>query len=142
MPDRNATLDDRLRAVERAVTDDEVAVADLEDAAAVTARLDAVDERLDRLESRLDGLDAAVTAVRGYVGHLDHVNGEVERTAAAALAAVERIDDASGRPPALARVSDDGGDGHEPFRDGSEPGDGDGDEPETPGLLDRLLARL
>lgn len=105
MPDET-TIDERLRAVERAVTDDDVAVADVDDAAALTVRLDDVERRLDDLEATVAEVDAAVTALRGYVGEIGHVNAEVEQTASAALAAVERLDEASGAPPAIARVAD------------------------------------
>ncbi|MFB6124730.1 MAG: hypothetical protein ABEJ59_02060 [Halanaeroarchaeum sp.] len=105
MPDET-TIDERLRAVERAVTDDDVAVADIDDAAALTSRLDDVERRVDDLAATVAEVEAAVTALRGYVGEIEHVNSEVEQTAAAALAAVERLDEASGAPPAIARVAD------------------------------------
>lgn len=96
------TLEERLSAVERAVTDEDVPVASVDDAAALTSRLDAVESRLETLEARIDETDAAVAAVRGYVGEIRHVNEEVERTANAAVAAVDRLDAASGGPPPIA----------------------------------------
>lgn len=128
MPDET-TIDERLRAVERAVTDDEVAVADVEDAATLTTRIDDVEQRLEALEATVAEVEAAVTALRGYVGEIEHVNAEVEQTAAAALAAVERLDEASGAPPAIARVAD------EPPVPDSAPPTG---ESEDASLADRL----
>jgi hypothetical protein len=84
-----ADLDERLRAVERAVTDDERAPADLSDAADLDARLSRVEDRLDDVESRLAETEAGVEAVRGYVGSVRAVNREVERRADAALAAAD-----------------------------------------------------
>jgi len=135
------TLDERLRAVERTVTDDAIAVADLDDAAALTARLDALEDRLDAMDARLDEVDAAVTAVRGYVGQIGHVNAEVERTATAALAAVDRLDEATGTPPALARVArDESVTVPDPLPDAD--ADADADATRSPSLLARLLAHL
>lgn len=66
MPD-SETLDDRLRAVERAVSEGN-ASDDSGEATAPATRMDELSERIDELDERLDELDAAVQAVRGYVG--------------------------------------------------------------------------
>lgn len=86
-------LSERLRAVERALTDADTAVADLSETAAVQERLDDVESDLETLTERLDALDATVQSLHGYVGELEHVNDRVERRADAARAAVERLDD-------------------------------------------------
>ncbi|UWG47223.1 putative pilin/flagellin, contains class III signal peptide [Halanaeroarchaeum sp. HSR-CO] len=104
---RTRSLEKRLDAVERAVTDGEVPVADVEDAAGRTARIERVESRLDTMEAQVDDLEAAVAAIRGYVGELRHVNREVERTASAAVAAVDRLDAGSGPSPPIARVDTD-----------------------------------
>lgn len=85
------SLDARLRAVERAVTDGEASVADLSDAAAVHDRLDALERELAELTERVDALDTTVQSLHGYVGEIEHVNERVERRADAARAAVERL---------------------------------------------------
>lgn len=86
-------LSERLRAVERALTDADTAVADLSETAAVQERLDDLESDLETLTERLDALDATVQSLHGYVGELEHVNDRVERRADAARAAVERLDD-------------------------------------------------
>lgn len=96
------TLEERLAAVERAVTDEDVPLASVDDAAELTARIEAVESRLGTLEARIDEVDAAVTAVRGYVGEVRHVNEDVERTANAAVAAVDRLEPVSGTQPPIA----------------------------------------
>lgn len=91
MPERS-DLDRRLRAVERALTDGDHDVAALQDAAAGVERIDAIEARIADLEERTTELEAATQAVRGYVGNVRAVNGEVEDRADAALAAVDRIE--------------------------------------------------
>ncbi|MFB6219644.1 MAG: hypothetical protein ABEH77_10815 [Halobacteriaceae archaeon] len=95
-PDRE--MEERLRAVERALTDGETAPAELEDAAAVRSALDEQAERTEALAERVADLEAAVEALRGYVGEVRAVNREVERRADAAAAAVEREDGVSVHP--------------------------------------------
>jgi ABC-type transporter Mla subunit MlaD len=90
MPDAD-TLDERLRAVERALADAEE-LPDLDAQAELAATTDDLANRLDDLESRVDELDAAVQAVRGYVGTIRAVNEDVERRADAALAKAEAVD--------------------------------------------------
>ncbi|MFC4552948.1 MULTISPECIES: DUF7310 family coiled-coil domain-containing protein [Halorussus] len=83
------TLDERLRAVERALTDADRDLTDLQGAAAVADDLDELADRLAALERRADDLDTATQALRGYVGNVRAVNEAVERRADAALAAAE-----------------------------------------------------
>jgi|GEM_PF-5991833 len=67
MPD-TTSLADRVRAVERALTDAD----ELPDLDTATAeRIDAIETRLDRVERALADLDADLQAVRGHVGELD-----------------------------------------------------------------------
>jgi len=86
-------FDDRLRAVERALTGSEAAVADLGDEAAAAAEREALGSRVDDLESRVEELEAATQAIRGYVGSIRAVNREVERRADLALARASRAGD-------------------------------------------------
>jgi hypothetical protein len=85
-------LDERLRAVERALTDGDDDLTDLRNAAELARQLDALGERLDDVEARLDELDAATQALRGYVGNVRAVNESVERRADAALAKAESLE--------------------------------------------------
>ncbi|WP_135825612.1 DUF7310 family coiled-coil domain-containing protein [Halorussus ruber] len=91
MSDRD-TLDRRLRAVERALTDDDSDLTDLRDAAELTREVERLAGRLDDAEERLADLDAATQALRGYVGNVRAVNESVERRADAALAKAESVE--------------------------------------------------
>jgi hypothetical protein len=91
MPDDDA-LAERLDAVERTLTDEDLAVPDLGDAAELTREVESLSARLDDVEERLDDLDAATQALRGYVGNVRAVNEEVERRADAALAKAESVE--------------------------------------------------
>lgn len=82
----------RLKAVERAVTDDEADLTALADAATVDERLTAVEGRLDEVETRLADLDATTQAIRGYLSGVDGVAADVERQAALALAKAEAVE--------------------------------------------------
>jgi chromosome segregation ATPase len=86
------TLDERLRAVERALTDDDSDLTDLRDAAELTREVERLAGRLDDAEERLADLDAATQALRGYVGNVRAVNESVERRADAALAKAESVE--------------------------------------------------
>lgn len=117
-------LHERLRAVERQLTDADTAVADLSESAALDERLDSLETELAELTERLDALDATVQSLHGYVGELEHVNDRVERRADAARAAVERLDDSHlGQDPAA-----NPGDGDDRPSDQSSPGPADSNE--------------
>lgn len=88
-------FDERLSAVERAVTGSDAAVADLDDGAAAAAEREALESRVADLESRVEELEAATQAIRGYAGSIRAVNREVERRADLALARASRGGDAS-----------------------------------------------
>ncbi|GAB7009995.1 DUF7310 family coiled-coil domain-containing protein [Halorubrum trueperi] len=79
-------IDERLRAVERALTGSDSTVADIEDSAAATAERREIESRLGDLEARVEELEAATQALRGYAGSIRAVNREVERRADLALA--------------------------------------------------------
>lgn len=66
MDDR--TIEDRLRSVERAVTDD------------TTNHRPDVDERLEEIETRLREVEAATQALRGYVGDVRTRNTTTDTT--------------------------------------------------------------
>lgn len=149
------TLDERLRAVERALTDDDATLPALDDAASLTRRVDRAEDQLDDLAARVDDLDAAVQALRGYVGNVRHVNEDVERRADAALARVERleaaVDDAPTSDPHTGPATgpdSDTGDWLSDPVDGNDtgPGTGPGDTSQTGHVTEDdgrgLLARL
>lgn len=98
---------ERLRAVERAITDSEASIPDIADGATAAAEREAIESRLDDLESRVEELEAATQAIRGYIGSVRAVNREVERRADLALA---RASDGDGAAEANERTvtSDDG----------------------------------
>jgi|GEM_PF-2152480 len=99
------TVDERLRAVERAISDGDA------DDVALTDPRGELTERIESLESDVADLDAAVQAIRGYVGHVRSLDESVEQEADSALAAVtdlqERIErletNRSAEPPRSAR---------------------------------------
>ncbi|WP_435335296.1 DUF7310 family coiled-coil domain-containing protein [Haloarchaeobius sp. TZWWS8] len=89
-------LNDRLRAVERAIGD-EFAAADQPSGCDVqraepTGRPELA-ARIETVETSLAELEGAVQALRGYGGSVRSVNERVERRADAALAAVDSLTD-------------------------------------------------
>ena len=90
MPDEE-TLDRRLRAVERTLTDGED-VESAPDSGALADRVETLEAELVDARDRITELEAATQALRGYVGNVRSVNEDVERRADAALAAVERVE--------------------------------------------------
>jgi len=96
-------IDERLSAVERALTGSDAAVSDVTDGAEAAAERRAIGSRLSDLEARVEELEAATQALRGYAGAVRAVNAEVERRADLALARSSRgqeSDDAQGEPAA------------------------------------------
>jgi len=96
-------IDERLSAVERALTGSDAAVSDVTDGAEAAAERRAIGSRLSDLEARVEELEAATQALRGYAGAVRAVNAEVERRADLALARSsrgQRSDDAQGEPAA------------------------------------------
>lgn len=105
-------VDERLRAVERTLTDDGQDGAVPADTANLAARLDTVEERVEHLTEQVDELAASTQAVRGYVGNVRSVNEEIERRADAALATVEALEerlDERGKAQAQARHNETSG---------------------------------
>ncbi|WP_186311029.1 DUF7310 family coiled-coil domain-containing protein [Halorubrum depositum] len=151
-------LDERLGAVERALTASDATVADLGDGAAAAAEREALESRVEELESRVEELEAATQAIRGYVGSVRAVNREVERRADLALARASRGEDAdraTERPrdglPADAVPSEDALDAAVPEDDPRAPeaadrdavdGEDGGNESRRDGPLDRLRESL
>lgn len=90
----SAGLEERIDAVERALTGDDTELTDIGDEAAAAAERETLAKRLDSVEERIEELEAATQAVRGYAGAIRSVNREVERRADLALArATEARDD-------------------------------------------------
>lgn len=81
-----ARLDERLAAVERALTETDRPPADIPEMAVAADEREALGDQLAALETRVTELEAAVQAVRGYAGAIRAVNREVERRADLALA--------------------------------------------------------
>ncbi|WP_321169077.1 hypothetical protein [Halorubrum sp. CBA1125] len=79
-------FDERLRAVERALTGTDASVAAVANDAAAAEERAALDTRVDDLTERVEELEAATQALRGYAGAIRAVNREVERRADLALA--------------------------------------------------------
>lgn len=85
-------IDDRVRALERAVTERDDPAGPIPDIADVNASAIDLDERVSDLESRVSDLAARQQAVEAYVDRIVHVNESIERRADAALAAVDRLE--------------------------------------------------
>jgi len=79
------TIEERLAAVERALTDGETDFSALAEAGDVAERVGALETRVEEHEQRLAELDAATQALRGYVGNVRAVNEEVRQQADRAL---------------------------------------------------------
>lgn len=83
------TIEERLAAVERALTEDDDPAA-RSHGPATTDRVDDLEADLCELTDRVAELEAATQALRGYVGNVRSVNTEVEQQAEAALSKAER----------------------------------------------------
>ncbi|KAA9396827.1 hypothetical protein Har1130_03165 [Haloarcula sp. CBA1130] len=86
------TLAERLRTVERAVTDGTTEFPEVTELAELESRMDTVEQRIDGIDERTAELEAATQALRGYVGNVRAVNEDVEQRADAALAATDRLE--------------------------------------------------
>lgn len=82
-------LQERISALERAVTDDDHDLSELGEAGEHAARLTALEEEVADIADSVAELDAATQALRGYVGNIKAVNRDVERRVDAALASAE-----------------------------------------------------
>ncbi len=85
-------LDERLRAVERALTGTDRDLTAIADAGEVTDCIEELDERLSAVETQVTELEAAVQAIRGYVGSVRAVNREVEGRSDTALATARAVE--------------------------------------------------
>lgn len=96
----DGTLEDRLAALERAVTDGDHDCSALAEGAATADRLAEIEADLADLADRVAELEAATQALRGYVGNVRSVNSDVEERADLALskaeAARQAVDQAHG----------------------------------------------
>jgi hypothetical protein len=130
-------LNDRVDAVERAITDGHAADG-LPETARMERRLDDLEATVEDIDDRLADVEAAVQALRGFAGGIRAVDEEVERRANAAVAQVERLEtemrdraemDGTGAgPPGHTDTGNDNG------RGGSEVGAVDGAADETDGV--------
>jgi hypothetical protein len=84
------TIEDRLAAVERALTDGDHDLDALAADAETAARVDRLEDDIAMLRERVDELDAATQALRGYVGNVRAVNEDVRERADLALELAER----------------------------------------------------
>ena len=94
------TLERRIEALERAVTEGDHDLSALAAEGEQADRLDDLEARLDDLEDRVAELDAATQALRGYVGNVRSVNRDVEKRADAALAKAEALESTVDETPA------------------------------------------
>lgn len=85
-------LEQRVEAVENAVTDGKTEFEDLGEIAELTAELESVASRLEKMERRLAAVEGATQSLEGYVGNVRSVNRETEKQADAAVAAVDRLE--------------------------------------------------
>lgn len=99
-------LDDRVRALERAVSERDDPPEGLPAIADVTAATTDLDDRVSDLESRVADLVARQQAVEAYVDRVDHVNESIERRADAALAAIDRLESRRACDPATTDSSE------------------------------------
>lgn len=83
------TFEDRLAAVERALTDGDHDCSALTEGAATADRVTDLEADIEELTDRVAELEAATQALRGYVGNVRSVNDEVEQRADKALAKAE-----------------------------------------------------
>ena len=87
------TLEERVRALERTVTEGDYEFTELTEEAAARERLDELEAETADLADRVAELEAATQALRGYVGNIRAVNQDVERRADAALAKAESVEE-------------------------------------------------
>ncbi|GCF15005.1 hypothetical protein Harman_29400 [Haloarcula mannanilytica] len=86
------TLAERLRTVERTITDGTTEFPEVTELAELETRIETIEQRVDDIGERTADLEAATQALRGYVGNIRSVNEDVEQRADAALAATDRLE--------------------------------------------------
>lgn len=89
------TLEDRLAALERALTDENHDLGALAADGEVANRIQTAESDIEDLTERVAELEAATQALRGYVGNVRAVNEEVRERADLALETAERVEAAS-----------------------------------------------
>jgi len=89
------TIEQRLAAVERALTDDDHDLSALVAEGETADRLRTVEDDVAELQDRVADLEAATQALRGYVGSVKSVNDEVRERADLALETAERAEEAA-----------------------------------------------
>jgi len=85
-------LEQRVEAVENAVTQGTTEFEDIKEIAELTAELESMGKKLEKIEQRLAAVEGATQSLEGYVGNVKSVNGETEKQADAAVAAVDRLE--------------------------------------------------
>ncbi len=83
------TIEERLAAVERALTDDDHDLAALAEAGDLAERVETLETECETYEDRIAELEAATQALRGYVGNVRAVNEDVRQRADRALELAE-----------------------------------------------------
>jgi chromosome segregation ATPase len=91
------TFEERLAAVERALTDGEHDCSALAEGAVAADRVARLESDVAELTDRVAELEAATQALRGYVGNVRAVNNDVEQRADLALSKAEAARRAVGR---------------------------------------------
>jgi len=86
------SMEARIEALERAVTDGDHDLSGLAAEGEATDRLETLEETVSSLEDTVRELEAGTQALRGYVGNLRSVNHDVEQRADAALAKAESLE--------------------------------------------------
>lgn len=117
-------IDDRVRALERAVTERDDPAAPIPAIADVDATTVDLGERVSELETQVADLAARQEAVEAYVDRIEHVNESIERRADAALAAVDRLETTRERPTASSPTVDSRAPKHDPEEQRSDTGGG------------------
>lgn len=87
------TIEERLSALERALTDGDHDLSALAADGETAARVATLEEQVETLGDRVDELDAATQALRGYVGNVRSVNEDVRTRADRALEVAEEAAD-------------------------------------------------
>ncbi|MFC6756487.1 MULTISPECIES: DUF7310 family coiled-coil domain-containing protein [Haloarcula] len=85
-------LEQRVEAVENAVTHGKTEFEDIKEVAELTAELESMAKKLEKMEQRLAAVEGATQSLEGYVGNVKSVNSETEKQADAAVAAVDRLE--------------------------------------------------
>jgi uncharacterized protein YoxC len=102
------SIERRLEAVERALTDGDHDLSALGEEADALERLDALAADVESLGDRVAELEAATQAIRGYVGNVRAVNQDVEQRADLALSKAEAALEDASKPVSDSTTTDPG----------------------------------